>query len=169
MGLENAMPAVCSAIGSKKFQEFAHVTLIKQIGPANGANVYFHFSLTDGPPPRQPTISRPQPAFTPAQTEDTLNLANSIVLVSCVKSKLPHAAPARSLYTSTWFRKTKGIVERSGARWFILSALYGLVAPDAEIAPYDYTLNALGVAERRDWANKVLASSCRRLPTSGAL
>src|SRR6266702_5915662 len=32
-----------------------------------------------------------------------------------------------------------------------------LVAPDAEIALYDYTLNTLGVAERRDWANKVPA------------
>jgi hypothetical protein len=44
--------------------------------------------------------------------------------------------------------------ERS--KWFVLSALYGLVPPDAEIAPYDHTLNALGVAERRAWANKVL-------------
>ena len=30
-------------------------------------------------------------------------------------------------------------------------------APDAEIAPYDHTLNTLGVVERRLWANKVLA------------
>jgi hypothetical protein len=41
-------------------------------------------------------------------------------------------------------------------RWFVLSARYGLVAPDAEIAPYDYTLNVLGVAERKDWATHVL-------------
>jgi hypothetical protein len=30
------------------------------------------------------------------------------------------------------------------------------VAPDVEIAPYDYTLNTLGRAERREWAQKVL-------------
>lgn len=71
--------------------------------------------------------------------------------------KLSHPAPARSLYTSPWFRKTRHIVEGSGARWFVLSSLYGLVAPDTEIAPYDYTLNAVGIAERHDWAKKVLA------------
>ena len=50
----------------------------------------------------------------------------------------------------------RDIVEASGARWFVLSALYGLVAPDERIKPYDYTLNRLGVAERRAWAAEVL-------------
>jgi len=39
----------------------------------------------------------------------------------------------------------------------VLSSLYGLVAPNVEIAPYDYTLKTLGVNERREWAAKVLA------------
>ena len=43
MGLRNAMPAVCSAIGSVKFDELARVARGKRIGPANGANVYFIF------------------------------------------------------------------------------------------------------------------------------
>jgi hypothetical protein len=73
-----------------------------------------------------------------------------------VKSKLPHPAPARSLYTSAWFRKARNLVEASGARWFVLSSRYGLVAPETEIAPYDYTLNTLGVDERRLWAAKLL-------------
>jgi hypothetical protein len=73
-----------------------------------------------------------------------------------VKSKLPHSAPAREFYTSPWFKKVRSIVEASGSRWFILSSLYGLVAPSTEIAPYDHTLNALGVAERRAWATKVI-------------
>ena len=73
-----------------------------------------------------------------------------------MKSKLSHPAPARSLYTSAWFQKARDIVEGSGARWFILSSRYGLVAPDAEIAPYDYTLNTLGEDERRAWAADVL-------------
>jgi hypothetical protein len=92
-----------------------------------------------------------------SRMENDLDLANAIVLVSCVKSKLPHPSPARSLYTSTWFRRTRDLVERSGARWFVLSSLYGLVSPDVEIAPYEYTLNTLGVAERRHWADKVLS------------
>jgi hypothetical protein len=60
------------------------------------------------------------------------------------------------LYTSAWFRGVRDIVEASGGRWFLLSSLYGLVAPDAVIAPYDHTLDSLGVAERQAWATKVL-------------
>lgn len=36
MGLTNAMPAVCSAIGSKKIDEFAGVTRSALTGAANG-------------------------------------------------------------------------------------------------------------------------------------
>ena len=90
-----------------------------------------------------------------------LDLQSSIILVSCVKNKLSRPALARDLYTSTWFRKARDVVEASGARWFILSAQYGLVRPDREIAPYELTLNSLGVAERRAWASKVLQQLLR--------
>jgi hypothetical protein len=50
----------------------------------------------------------------------------------------------------------RDLVEASGGRWFVLSALYGLVPPDDEIAPYEYTLNTLVIADRRAWANKIL-------------
>jgi hypothetical protein len=187
MGLANAMPAVCSAIGSHKFEEFARVAPITRTGPYNGANVYFQFSLTANPLPTELRTSPEQRSFgqrtmdhikrvitetlkppnarangavvgpRPLQNRVALDLGSAIVLVSCVKSKLPYPAPARALYTSAWFRKTRDMVEASGARWFILSSLYGLVTPDAEIAPYDHTLNTLGVGERREWAKKVLA------------
>jgi hypothetical protein len=49
----------------------------------------------------------------------------------------------------------RDLVEASG-RWFVLSALYGPVPPDAEIARYEYTLNNLGIADRRAWAKHVL-------------
>ena len=88
-----------------------------------------------------------------------LDLGGAVVLVSCVKSKRPHPSPARLLYTSAWFQKARTPVQASGARWFVLSSRYGLVAPDTEIAPYDYTLNTLGVAERRAWASAVLEDS----------
>jgi hypothetical protein len=151
------MPAVCSAIGSNKFLEFADVTPIKRIGPANGANVYFTFSLQPcrGPQPAMVESSDP---VRPTRSEalPILDLKGAVALVSCVKSKLPRCAAARALYTSAWFRKVRDIVEASGARWFVLSSRYGLVAPDVEIAPYDYTLNDLGVAERQQWAARVL-------------
>jgi cytoplasmic iron level regulating protein YaaA (DUF328/UPF0246 family) len=80
-----------------------------------------------------------------------------------VKSKLPYPAPARELYTSPWFRKARDIIEVRGARWFVLSSLYGLVAPETVIAPYDYTLNTLGVADRQFWATKVVAKLLPKL------
>ena len=48
MNLRSAMPAICSALGSTKFELLAGVELVI-IGPTNGANVYFRFDLTQGP------------------------------------------------------------------------------------------------------------------------
>ena len=158
MGLSNAMPAVCSAIGSNKFNEFARVSLHHRTGPANGANVYFTFDLSPRPTSDRRIVPRREPVLRAKSTptESDLDLSDAIVLVSCVKSKLPHSAPARELYTSAWFQKARRIVEASGSSWFVLSSLYGLVAPNTKIAPYEYTLNTVGVAERRAWATKVL-------------
>ena len=158
MGLSNALPAICSALGGNKFADLAGVALRQRVGPANGANVFFHFDLrTNVPePPSAPTrrvLVAPKPTH---NTTPTLDLSGALVLVSCVKSKLPYAAAARDLYTSAWFNKARSLVEASGAPWFILSSFYGLVAPDRRIAPYEYTLNDLGVADRRAWALKVL-------------
>lgn len=50
----------------------------------------------------------------------------TVFLVSCVKRKRTSAAPARDLYISDWFVKARRYVERRRARWFILSAEYGL-------------------------------------------
>ena len=119
------MPAVCSAIGSNKFEQIAHLTSINRTGPANGANVYFQFSLAAGPLPIQqayPPIAARRTSM-PTQTGKAPDLADALVLVSCVKSKRTHSVPARSLYTSPWFCKVRDIVEASGARWFVLSAL----------------------------------------------
>ncbi len=158
MKLANAMRAVCSAIGSNKFELIAGVRSISKTGPANGANVYFEFGLSAEPfpTPVAPVQNAPTRTPTPPRHEGGLDLDDALVLVACFKSKRARSAPARSLYTSAWFCKVRDLVEASGARWFILSTLYGLVRPDAEIAPYDHTLNTLGVADRRAWANKVL-------------
>jgi hypothetical protein len=81
-----------------------------------------------------------------------------IGLVGCVKGKGPTAAPAGELYTSPLFVGRRRFVEGSCDRWFILSALHGLIDPNEVIEPYDASLVSAGVAERRAWAERVLAS-----------
>lgn len=45
MKLEEKLPAVCSALGTDKFQKMYNVTLLERKGPTNAANVYFTFGL----------------------------------------------------------------------------------------------------------------------------
>ena len=89
-----------------------------------------------------------------------------IGLVSCVKTKLDHAAPAEDLYTSALFRGARHAVERSCDRWYILSALHGLVPPDRVLEPYEKTLSTASVAERRAWAERVLGELTEELGPS---
>jgi uncharacterized protein DUF6884 len=51
-------------------------------------------------------------------------------------------------------------------RWFILSAKYGLLDPDTEIAPYEKTLNGAAVSEKRKWAEEITASLRQKLSPS---
>ena len=88
-------------------------------------------------------------------SQGILSLADRLYLVSCVAKKGEHPAPARDLYLSTWFVLARDWIERDGAPWYILSSKYGLVHPDTVISPYDKTLNAMGVNDRRDWAANV--------------
>ncbi len=84
--------------------------------------------------------------------------AADLCLVSCVKTKLRERAPAKELYVSPWFRKARAVVEGEGWRWFILSAKYGLVDPDAVIEPYEKTLNAMGRDKRIEWSREVMSA-----------
>jgi hypothetical protein len=79
-----------------------------------------------------------------------------IGLVGCSRRKLPHAAPARELYTSPLFRLASCYCARTCDRWFVLSAQHGLVEPD------DVTLRALGRAGRQAWARRVVGQLRRR-------
>lgn len=58
-----------------------------------------------------------------------------IVLVGCAKSKRPHGAAAKDLYTSDYFSKMRAYAESTGRPWFILSAEHGLVSPDGLLEP----------------------------------
>lgn len=88
----------------------------------------------------------------------------TIVLVSCAKSKLPHAATARELYTSALFRGMRAYAERKGDAWFILSAKHGLVSPRTTLAPYERTLVRMSKFERLAWADRVRLRLKRVLP-----
>lgn len=79
-----------------------------------------------------------------------------IYLVACVSQKLDRRAAAADLYRSDWFRKARTYVEETGARWYILSAAHGLVAPAKRLTPYDVTLRDLTATERRLWGEKTV-------------
>jgi hypothetical protein len=48
--------------------------------------------------------------------------------------------------------------------WFILSARYGLLAPQKRIGPYDQTLNTMKTAHRQTWAADVRRQMDVELP-----
>jgi hypothetical protein len=88
----------------------------------------------------------------------------TVYLVSCVKGKCRRPARANNLYTSDWFKKARAYVETTLAPWFILSAKYGLVAPNRIIRPYDGTLLCMSTKQRRAWSSTVerrLKTVCR--------
>jgi hypothetical protein len=95
-----------------------------------------------------------------------MNSQKPVVLISCVKTKRDHRCAAKDLYDSTLFSAQRNYAEAVARRWFILSAKYGLVAPDTEIAPYEKTLNGAGVAERRAWSERVAAALKDRIAPS---
>jgi hypothetical protein len=166
LGLVNSMPTVCNALRGSKLAELAEVTLLSSDGPHNGSNAFYRFALQpdqrEGPHslavPSNPPKPKPRAKATSSNAAPTrqVDFTGSLVLVSCVKNKLHRPAPARDLYTSPLFQKMRALAERANVPWFILSAQHGLVAPNQEIAPYELTLNTMGVEIRREWAARVL-------------
>lgn len=96
--------------------------------------------------------TRPHVAPTTASPDSPADL----VLVGCVKTKLDAPAPAKDLYVSALFRKERAYAERSGARWFVLSAEHGLVQPEQVLHPYDLRLSKTSRAYRRSWGARVV-------------
>ena len=72
--------------------------------------------------------------------------------------------PCGDLYISSLFRETRRFAEASGCPWYILSAEHGLVAPDQVIAPYERTLNTMGISDRRTWGDRVAAQLAEVVP-----
>ena len=108
--------------------------------------------------PRPSTRLKPVAAAEPARPTADL----TAVLVGCVSRKVANRAPAKDLYDSPLFVRRRRYAETSGKPWAILSAKYGLLDPDTVVAPYDESLDDLGVAERRAWAARVQSQLDRR-------
>jgi hypothetical protein len=89
-----------------------------------------------------------------------------VFLVSCVSRKKNVPLAAKELYDSAWFQKARMYVESTGSPWFILSAKYGVVDPEAVIEPYDETLNTMSVHQRREWSKKVLSELRKHLQST---
>lgn len=75
------------------------------------------------------------------------------VLISCVSKKLPHKAKAKDLYISPLFKLNLAYAQSLNPDViYILSAKYVLLDLDAEIEPYDETLNNISSSQVRAWA-----------------
>ena len=86
-----------------------------------------------------------------------------IVLISCVKTKLPHKVKAKDLYISPLFKGYLAYaIKQKPDMIFILSAKYGLLDLDAEIEPYEYTLKGKPEKLKKEWAHKVLRQLSER-------
>lgn len=82
----------------------------------------------------------------------------TIVLISCGKLKLEHAALAKEMYQGTLFKKSWLLAEKNypKSERYILSAKHYLLDPDITIEPYDKTLYGMNVNNKRKWAEKVI-------------
>jgi hypothetical protein len=86
----------------------------------------------------------------------------NIVLISCVKKKLPYRSKAMNLYVSAWFKKALAYAKnlRPDAI-YILSAKHGLLGLETEIEPYEATLLNMSNQEIQAWAKRVQEGVCQ--------
>lgn len=82
-------------------------------------------------------------------------MSKTLVIVGCGAAKRDEVAPAKNLYTSTYFHKKREFAEQRGDFWQILSAEHGLLSPELEIPPYDTTITDLTDAELDQLAHEV--------------
>jgi len=84
-------------------------------------------------------------------------MTKKIVLISCASKKLAYKSKAKDLYISTLFRISFAYAKKlKPDKIFILSAKYGLLNLNDEIATYNETLNNKPVSDIKIWAEKVV-------------
>lgn len=86
-------------------------------------------------------------------------MEKTIVLIGCGKKKLPHRAKAKDLYQGSLFCKSWMVARKEypKASRHILSAKHYLLDPEKEIEPYNETLKGKRVADKKAWAESVIA------------
>jgi cytoplasmic iron level regulating protein YaaA (DUF328/UPF0246 family) len=81
----------------------------------------------------------------------------TIILIGCGKKKRDYICKAEDLYISFYFKNKLAFAKSlKPDSIFILSAKYGLVPLNMEIAPYDLTLNKYSEDELREWSANTL-------------
>ena len=108
---------------------------------------------SDGVAARRPALKHGQNAI---RTNKGLASRVDLALVGCVKTKLEGRHKAKDLFISPLFIGRRARAETLGAPWFVLSAKFGLLAPDREVDTYDVSLNSASSTERRQWSARVL-------------
>ena len=84
-------------------------------------------------------------------------MTKKIILIPCVSKKLEYKTKAEDLNISTLFRLSLAYSKKlKPDNIFILSAKYGLLNLDDEIATYNETLNDQSVNDIKVWAEKVV-------------
>jgi len=84
-------------------------------------------------------------------------MTKKIILISCASKKLAYKSKAEDLYISTLFRLSFAYAKKlKPDKIFILSAKYGLLNLNDEIASYNETLNNKPVSDIKIWAEKVV-------------
>lgn len=77
-----------------------------------------------------------------------------VVICQCTDSKRSTPATAKRLYDeSDYFQKQRAYAEAVSDRWFIQSALHGLVEPDTMLEPYNCSPSDLDDVEA--WAEQI--------------
>jgi len=105
---------------------------------------------------------RIQPQATPAQQGSRHGLAAHVVLIGCVRTKRAIACAAAELFASPLFDGRRRYAVASGLPWYILSAKFGLLAPEDVIGPYDVYLGEQSLAYRKAWGEFVTAQLGQR-------
>lgn len=80
-----------------------------------------------------------------------------IVLISCVRQKLPHRAKVKDIYVSTLFKLSLKYAQKLQPDGiFVLSAKHGLLPLEKVIEPYEETLKSKPAGEIEIWVSRVL-------------
>lgn len=85
-----------------------------------------------------------------------LHRAPRLVLVGCGYRKLPHPAPAVSLYTGPLYRAAMRYAGATGLPTAILSAKHGILPLLRRVKPYDVNAHSLKGNARARWVRLIL-------------